>query len=176
MPIVNASSSGDTENKPILRFFLGERVHPNGKTIHEILNISAPQMGPTGGIIQWLFPLTTPSTHVPSAPTLSPTEVVVFRTEPKIRELYLIGVNRFLERWGIAVHGISGSIEPDFNMKKKWMYPSYHAYMPITRILRSLKLLGFPDEFATLLKLLLLCNKRCGNRIDRTTLDIWAHL
>jgi hypothetical protein len=176
MPIVNASSSDDAEHNPILRFFLGERIHPNGKTIHEILNMSAPQMGPTGGIIQWLFPLTTPSTHVPSAPTLSPTEVVVFRTEPKLRELYLIGVNRFLERWGIAVHGSSGSIEPDFNMKKKWMYPSYHAFMPITRILRSLKLLGFPDEFATLLKLLLLCNKRCGNRIDRTTLDIWEHL
>ena len=170
------SQKSDGECDPILRFFLGERVHPNGKTIHEILNMNGPHMGHTGGVIQWLFPLTTPSTHVPRAPTLSLSELKLFRTEPKLRELYLVGVNRFLERFGIALHGGSGSIEPDFNTKKKWMYPSYHAFMPITRILRSLKLLGFPDEFATLHKLLLLCNKRCGNRIDKTTLDIWEHL
>jgi len=159
-----------------VRFYLGEKVHPNGKTIHEILNLDGPQMGHTGGVIQWLFPLTTPSRHVPSAPTLSSTELTVFRTEPKLREQYIVSVNRFLERLGISVHGSSGSILPDFHMRKKWMYPSYHAFMPITRILRSLKLLGFPIEFSTLRKLLLLCNKRCGSRIDRATLDIWEHL
>jgi hypothetical protein len=161
----------------LLKYFSGERVHPGGKTIHESLNMNGPRIGNTGGVIQWLFPLTTPSTHVPRAPTLSPFELKVFRTDPELRELYLVGVNRFLERFGISVHGNSGSIEPDFNTRKKWMYPSYHAFMPVTRILRSLKLLGFPDEFATLLKILLLCNKRCGgDRIDRTTLDIWEHL
>lgn len=171
-----ASPAGGGEHTPILGFFLGERVHPNGKTIHEILDLDGPQMGHAGGVIQWLFPLTTPSTHVPDAPTLSPSELIAFRTEPGLRELYLVGVNRFLERLGIAVHGSSGSLEPDFATRKKWMYPSCHAFLPITRILRSLKLLGFPDEFATLRKLLLLCNARCGNRLDRTTLDIWEHL
>jgi hypothetical protein len=171
-----ASPTSDVENNPILRFYLGERVHPNGKTIHEILNPDGPQMGHTGGVIQWLFPLTTPSTHVPSAPTLSLTELNAFRTEPKLREQIIVCVNRFLERLAISVHGNSGSIEPDFHTKKKWMYPSYHAFMPITRILRSLKLLGFQDEFTTLRKLLLLCNMRCGSRIDKTTLDIWEHL
>jgi hypothetical protein len=171
-----ASSNNNVGQNLILRFFLGERVHLNGKTIHEILNLSGPPMGKTGGIIQWLFPLTRPSTHVPSAPTLSISEIALFKTDPKLRELYLIGVNRFLERFGIAVKGSSGSIEPDFHMLKKWMYPSYHAFMPITRILRSMKLLGFPDEFVILYKLLLLCHKRCGNNIDRTTLDIWEHL
>jgi hypothetical protein len=176
MPDTIAKPQNEASPDPILRFFLGERVHPGGKTIHEILNLNGPRIGPTGGVIQWLFPLATPSTHVPSAPALSPSELKVLSVEPKLRELYLVGANRFLELFGIAVHGSSGSIEPDFNTKKKWMYPSYHAFMPITRILRSLKLLGFPDEFATLRKLLLLCDKKCGNRIDKTTLDIWKHL
>src|SRR5208283_1033092 len=95
----------------------------------------------TGGVIQWLFPLTTPSRHVPSAPTLSSSEVQLLRTDAALRELYLVGVNRFMERFGIAVHGTSGSIESDFLATKKWMYPSYHAFIPVTRILRSLKLL-----------------------------------
>jgi hypothetical protein len=171
-----ASLKSDAESNPILRYYLGERVHPNGKTIHEILNLDGPQMGNTGGVIQWMFPLTTPSTHVPSAPTLSLSELNLFRTEPKLREQYIVCVNRFLDRLGISIHENSGSIEPNFSTKKKWMYPSYHAFMPITRILRSLKLLAFLDEFSTLRKLLLLCNKRCGSRIDKTTLDIWEHL
>ena len=99
---------------PIVRFFRGERVHPNGKTIHEILNLNEPRIGHTGGIIQWLFPLTTPSRHVPSAPTLSPSELELFRTDAKLRELYLVGVNRFLEKFGVAVRGCSGSIESNY--------------------------------------------------------------
>lgn len=167
---------GSSSSTPILRFYLGERVHPNGKTIHEILNLGGTEMGHTGGVIQWLFPLTVPSTHVPAAPTLTPTELAVFQTDPRLREQYMVSVNRFLERLGISVHGCSGSIGPDFHTKKKWMHPSYHAFMPITRILRSLKLLEFADEFSTLRKLLLLCNNRCGSRIDKATLDIWEHL
>lgn len=176
MSTVAANPKDESGRNLILRFFLGERVHPNGKTIHEILNMNGPRIGHTGGVIQWLFPLVTPSTHVPSAPTLSPSELKLFRTEPKLRGLYLVGVNRFLELFGIAVHGRCGSLAPDFTAKKKWMYPSYHAFMPVTRILRSMKTFYFPVEFTTLRKLLLLGNKRCGNRLDRTTLDIWDHL
>jgi hypothetical protein len=94
-----------------------------------------------------------------------------------LRQLYLVGVNRFLEKYGIALHGTSGSMESDFKAKKKWMYPSFHVFMPVTRILRSLKLLGFTDEFSTLRKLLLLCNERGGGAlIDKSTLDIWKRL
>ena len=185
MDLSDATSNSDLLHKGssldgrlILKFFLGERVHPNGRTIHEILNIGGPKMvGSTGGVVQWLFPLTIPSRHVPSAPTLSPYEVAAFRSEPKLRELYLIGVNRFLQRWAIAVHGTSASIEADFCRQKKWMYATSHSFMPITRILRSLKLLGFPEEFATLRKTLLLCNKRMGGKpVDRVTFDIWMHI
>jgi hypothetical protein len=172
-----ANLQNEPRSNPILRFFLGERVHPNGKTIHEILNMNEPRIGHTGGVIQWLFPLTTPSTHVPSAPTLSPSELQMFRVEPKLRKLYIIGVNRFLELYGIALHGSSASLEPEFNIKRKWMYPRSHAYIPITRILKSLKLLGFSAEFTTLSKLLLLCNERGGgNLIDKSTLDTWEHV
>jgi hypothetical protein len=165
-----------SENSPIVRYFLGERVHPNGKTLHEILNLNASRIGDTSGVIQWIFPLTTPSSHVPGAPTLSPSELQLFRIEPKLRELYIIGVNRFLEQYGIAIHGSSGSIEPDFNIEFNWMHPSYHIFMPITRILRSMKLLGFIDEFITLRKLLLICNERSGGKLDKVTLDIWKRL
>ena len=165
------------QKDPIVRFFRGERVHPNGKTFQEILNLNGPRIGRTGGVIQWLFPLTTPSRHVPTAPTLSPSELQLFRADPTLRELYLVGVNRFLEKYGIGVHGTSGSLESYFKAKKKWMYPSFHVFMPVTRILRSLKLLGFADEFSTLRKLLLLCNERGGGAlIDKATLDIWKRL
>jgi hypothetical protein len=162
---------------PILRFYLGERVHPNGKTIHEILDLSGPHIGHTGGVIQWLFPLARPSTHVPGAPTFTPHELDLFRVEPKLRDLYMTGVNRFLEKFGIAVNGTTGSIAPDYGAMKKWRYPSYHGFMPVTRILRSMKLLGFTAESVTLLKLLLLCNHGGGgNLIDKVTLDVWKHL
>jgi hypothetical protein len=163
---------------PILRFFLGERIHPNGRTIHEILNLEGPKMvGSTAGVIQWLFPLTTPSTHVPGAPTLSPAEVELFRTHPGLRKLYLRGINRFLERYGMAIHGDSALISSVEKIRSKWMYPGSHAFIPLTRILRSLKTLEFPVEFSTLRNLLFLCNEKGGgNLVDRSTLDIWKRV
>jgi hypothetical protein len=162
----------------ILRFFLGERVHPNGRTIHEILNVKGPRIvGSTAGVIQWLFPLTTPSTHVPGAPTLSSAELDLFRTHPGLRKQYLLGINRFLERYGIAIHGDSALISSLEKMKSKWMYPGSHAFIPITRILKSLKTLEFRVEFSTLRNLLFLCNEKGGgNLIDRSTMDTWKRI
>jgi hypothetical protein len=74
MAILLKKGAGDN---PILRYFLGERVHPGGKIIYESLNMNGSRIGITGGVIQWIFPLSTPSTHVPSAPTLSQFELKV---------------------------------------------------------------------------------------------------
>jgi hypothetical protein len=165
------------EQDLILKYYLGEIVHPNGKTIYEILKgQDGSRIGRTAGVIQWLFPLDTPSRHVPSAPVLSKSEIQEFKTDPKLREFYIVVLNRFLELYGIAIHGTSASIADDISTKDKWIYPSYHRFMPITRILRSLKLLEFRDEFETLKKILLICNARLGNKLDKTTLDIWFRI
>ncbi len=105
---INPTREGQTN--PILRFYLGEGVYPNGRTFDEIMaRIDSPQMS-TGGVIQWLFPLITPSRHVPNAPVLSEPEFQVFRASPVLRERHLAAVNRFLEVYGIAVSGDSVSV------------------------------------------------------------------
>ncbi len=126
--------------------------------------------------MQWLFPLTTPSRHVPGAPVLTERELLLFRSVHEIRKRFLGAVNKFLEVYGIAVHGDSVSIAPGFNLRKKWVYATSHSWMPVTRMLRSLKLLGFAVEFSTLRKALLLCNQRAGGKVDRQTMDIWTRL
>jgi hypothetical protein len=57
------------------------------------------------------------------------------------------------------------------------MYPGSHAFIPLTRILRSLKTLEFPVEFSTLRNLLFLCNEKGGGSlVDRSTLDTWKRV
>ncbi len=160
----------------LIKFYLGERVHPNGRTFDEVIaTMDAPHRS-TGGVIQWLFPLTTPSRHVPSAPVLSKRELELFRTVPQLRERFLQAANKFLEVYGIAVDGGSVSIDPGFVQKKKWAYATGHSWMPVTRILKSLKLLEFSTEFSTLRKALLLCNQRAGGKVDKSTLDVWMRI
>jgi len=63
----------------LLRFYRGERVHPNGRTFAEIMaKMDSPQRM-TGGVIQWLFPSATPSRHVPRAPVLFQNEIQLFK-------------------------------------------------------------------------------------------------
>ena len=163
-------------NHLILALYLGKRVHPNGRTFDEIMTKMDSRPRGTAGVIQWLFPLTTPSRHVPGAPVLTPLELELFRKHPVLRGQFLKAVNKFLEVYGIALEGKAAMIRPNFFQMAHWKQATAHSLMPITRILRSLKLLEFPSEFSTLRHVMLDCSARAGDKVDRSTRDLWMRI
>jgi hypothetical protein len=161
-------------DKPIVRFYLGQAVHPTGHTLQEILSNKDFDLNRAHNITQWLFPLDRPSHHAIDAPYLSREEVLLFRTNRILRENYIAAFNRYIVLFAMKNMGHTIVIEPDFNGNNMWLYPNSHAFVRITRMLRSMNLLGFEKEARSLMDALMEVNSKHGNNlIDRATIEFW---
>jgi hypothetical protein len=97
--------------------------------------------------IQWWFPLPEASHFNPEAPLLTDKDVAAFRSEPVLRTNLLRSFERILAFLGLAQAADGRGVEgANFAARAAvWSYPS-HNWLRITRILRSLRLLGLEDQ------------------------------
>jgi hypothetical protein len=138
----------------IVDFYRGELRHPQGVTIGTIWEWDDRQLEYEHTYIQWLFPLREPSRAVPGSPTVTAAEVEEFRRDPALRERLLRSFRLMLGFYGFAMRqaadpGDGMTIEPagDFDAKSRtWLTPVNHNHLRITRILKSLALLGLKRE------------------------------
>ncbi len=86
--------------------------------------------------VQWLFPLPEPSNFNPDAPILTEDDIKLFYANPKLQENLRQSFNRFITFLGMD----NGSYN-----KVIFSFPN-HNWFRITRVLRSLSLLGLKDE------------------------------
>ncbi len=164
-------------DRPITRFFLGQPVHSTGRTLDQILSMNDTDLARAHNVIQWLFPVDSPSVYWINAPFLSKGELGLFRRNALLRRNYLHAFNRYIGLFGMKNLGDKIQIRPDYDAERRWLYPNSHSYEVITTILESMKLLRFRNEANNLLKALIDINQRYGGRlIDKTTLQIWAQL
>ncbi|MGA2785660.1 MAG: opioid growth factor receptor-related protein [Candidatus Bathyarchaeia archaeon] len=139
----------------IVKFYLGERVHPSRYTIDDVWRFSYEQLEKTHDYIQWIFPLTIPSSHVQDIPILNKEEVHEFRTNEILRPKVLNSFRLMLNFYGFEMTGDTIIPSPEFKNQSGWLYPKNHNYLRISRILESLLLLGFRDESETFLSALI---------------------
>jgi hypothetical protein len=108
----------------------------------------------THDYIQWMFPLAEPSGFNVDAPILDAGAISRFQSEPSLRGHLQTSLIRMLSFYGLEIHGtipLSVTRAPNFAERaENWLTPSNHNHLRITRILKSLKLLG-PGEQARLL-------------------------
>ncbi len=101
----------------------------------------------THDYIQWLFPLIEFSRVVPGAPILSREDLTAFRSDPLLRGHMLIALDRMLRFYGLELR--DGSIAKGLNWndrKDDWFTEDTHNSLRITRILKSLMLVGLEAE------------------------------
>lgn len=97
--------------------------------------------------IQWLFPLTEHSRVVPSAPTLTRTDITTFRTDSILRRHMLVALHRMLGFYGLEWSCGVVAMGPNWSDRKSnWFTEQTHNSLRITRILRSLVLVGLEAE------------------------------
>jgi hypothetical protein len=123
----------------------------SGYTLEQVLGWDDEDWELQHDFIQWLFATNEPSMYNPDAPVLDAATIARFRADPLLRHR----LRRAFDRW-LAFCGISHSYDSltfDDPNPRVWDRQN-HNWLRVTRVLRSMNLLGLFDEaqaFFTLL-------------------------
>jgi opioid growth factor receptor-like protein len=145
-------------NEQLLRFYGGKGVDSRGRTIEEIWRFSPDDLEHVHDYIQWLFPLAEPSAFNPDAPLLDEQTIARFRSEPLLREHLARSLDVMLAF---------------YRGTEDWLTPHNHNFLRLTRILKSLTLLGLEDRARELLAFLEQMYREHSRIIGATTLSYW---
>jgi len=129
--------------QPILAFYRDNQPDNRGRRLADILAHGDDWLEHTHDYIQWLFPLPEPSGSNPRAPLLDDEAVDAFRSDDVMRHRLQQAYLRMLSFYGLRER--DGSVDKGANWddrKDNWATMPTHNDLRITRILRSLCLLG----------------------------------
>ena len=128
--------------------------------------------------IQWLFPLPEPSGANASAPLLSGADIAAFAADDSLRKALLQSFQLMLQFYGLelTVRGDNVEVvrgEYFDNRSRVWLMAGNHNFLRITRILRSMSLLGLGNHGRAFLKLLEDIYAQEADIIGTTTIGYW---
>jgi hypothetical protein len=128
----------------LVDFYRGRRTDAEGRFLNDILLWPDGDMEAVHDFIQWLFPLPDPSRFNPDAPLLSNEDIAAFNNDAVLQKNLQKSFERILAFLGLSLSE-TGEVVEDQNFKARvadvWAMPN-HNWLRITRILRSLMLLG----------------------------------
>ena len=150
---------------PIQAFYAGTGTDDRGRSLADILAWDDGRLEAVHDYIQWLFPLPEASAFNPSAPLLTDADIAAFHDQPALQA----GLGRSLARMR-AFYGLPAGRA----RQAQWVTAGNHNMLRISRILRSLHLLGLDDEAQALLRdLEALYKAGAGSIIGPVTLGYW---
>jgi hypothetical protein len=138
----------------------------SGYTLEQVLGWDDEDWELQHDFVQWAFPTDEPSMFNSDAPVLDAATVARFRAYPLLRHRLRKAFDRWLAFCGIVRTDDSlafGDQNPDV-----WNRPN-HNWLRVTRVLRSLNLLGLTDEAQVFFSLL----TTIRSKIDPTTWRYW---
>ena len=150
---------------PVQAFYGGTGTDARGRTLQTILAWDDDALEAVHDYIQWLFPLPERSAFNPDAPILSDADVAAFHDQPALAA----ALRRSLARMR-AFYGLPGGRA----RQAQWVTPGNHNMLRLSRMLRSLHLLGLDDDARALLRdLEALYKAGAGGVIGPVTLGYW---
>jgi hypothetical protein len=151
----------------LLAFFDDEEGRSgSGYRLEQILDWPDEDWEESCDFVQWLFPSDEPSMFNPDAPVLDTATIARFRADPLLRHRLRRSFDRWLSFCGI-IRTDNGLAFDDPN-PRVWGRQN-HNWLRVTRVLRSLNLLGLPDEAQAFFSLLTTIQAK----IDPTTWEYW---
>jgi len=163
----------------IVAFYAGEGTDHRGRSLKEIWAWEDDRLEDVHDYIQWLFPLNEGSMFNAAAPILTAEEINAFSDSPALRKNLHRSFERILAFYGFILDetGATPIIAPgpQFQMRAiHWMTPGNHNFLRLTRIMKSLMLLGVEPLARVLFQALeKLHAGESGKTIGPRTLQFW---
>ena len=132
---------------PLLRFYRHQGPDYAGRMLAEIWHWPHAQLEAQHDFIQWLFPLDTPSGANAQAPILTEDDIAHWHHDPMLRMYLRRSFEKLLDFYGFAIvnSGNHARIIAASNASARqalWITPNNHNHLRLTRIMKSLRLLG----------------------------------
>jgi hypothetical protein len=165
----------------LLGFYAGTRHDDRGRFLREIHRWPDHKLEQTHDYIQWLFPLAERSGFNPEAPILDTKTIREFRSRLELRRNVQSSFRRMLAFYGMESQE-AGELRVTRSVSfaersENWLTPSNHNHLRITRILKSLRLLGLEAEaaafFECLANIYRLESAKATPRISEETFTYW---
>ncbi len=151
----------------ILDFYRGAAPTGDGHTLAEILAWDDAQIEAAHSTVAWLFPLPEPTRNTPWAPLLTDDDIAAFHDDAGLHEALIRSLARMRTFYSLP-GGKAGLAH--------WVSPGSRHMARLTRILRSLHLLGLEHESLVLFRdLEALYKAGAGAVIGPETLALWRH-
>lgn len=132
----------------LIDFYRGESTDSAGRFLRDIWSWNDVAWEEVHDFIQWLFPLPEPSRFNADAPLVSQEDIAAFRSDRVLQSNLRKSFARALAFLGLAL-AEDGAIVEGANFSARiaevWAAPN-HNWLRITRILRSLRILGLKAE------------------------------
>ena len=131
----------------ILDFYKGTGGNASGWRIDEVLAWGDEELEDVHDYIQWLFPLPERSMANPFAPVLDARTIAAFHGDEKLRLKLREALDRMLEFYGLEWQG--EVIAPGARFSKRasnWLTAGNHNHLRLTRMIRSLRVLGLEGD------------------------------
>jgi hypothetical protein len=168
------------EDRRLVSFYLSLATDDRGRSLQQIHRWSDEKLERVHDYIQWLFPLTEPSNFNPEAPVLDQHAIDEFRTRPELRTNLRTSFVRMLAFYGfVLIENPPLRVVPSASFTERsenWLMPVNHNHLRITRILRSLRVLGLQEEAAAFFLCLAdLYDKESTTTIPRISKETFHH-
>jgi hypothetical protein len=138
----------------LTRFFAGD-ADDDGRAFDEILGWDDARLEMVHDYIQWIFPLPERSGANPWAPVLDAATIAAIRNDAEMQGRLRAAFERMLAFYGFALEGDAVVQGPRFAAaSRNWLHAGNHNHLRLTRMLRSLRVLGPEREAAALWKAL----------------------
>jgi hypothetical protein len=132
----------------LTRFFAGG-ADDDGRTFDEILGWDDARLEMVHDYIQWIFPLPERSGANPWAPVLDAGTIAAIRNGAEMQGRLRAAFERMLVFYGFALEGDAVVQGPRFAIaSRNWLHAANHNHLRLTRMLRSLRVLGLEREAA----------------------------
>jgi hypothetical protein len=164
----------------LVAFYRGDGRDHRGRSLSDIHGFDFYELEFNHDYIQWLFPLPEPSGANASAPLLSNDDIARFQSDESLRKRLLQSFELMLSFFGLelAHAGGAGAISvrktQHFDERHKvWLHHGNHNFLRISRILRSLTLLGCVSYASAFLECLEGIYAERPEAIGNTTIGYW---
>ncbi|KAI1381196.1 opioid growth factor receptor conserved region-domain-containing protein [Hypoxylon crocopeplum] len=158
--------------------FIGGTDH-QGRRFDDIISWPADRLESTHDFIQLLFPLPEPSQSAPTSPVLTVEATRYFRGHLGLKDNMKLALVCMMSFYGFQVDwspcGTVVTIVPKNvqNPYVRWYVDSSHHHRRITRIIRSLRVLGLLNESTTVWTAFRDAIEERGGDLDNSTVKIW---